>query len=206
MAKQGNRPKESVTGDEDQDVIRSVDAFRRILRELRLHARKAELASGLSASQAFVLAMIAERPGASVNEIADATMTDRSSAAAVLDRLTERGDVVRQQSKHDRRRAEFTITASGRRAMRRAPTPPTVALVDGIRALSRPERRALADSLQPFKDGNRTCVVFFLFFCHCRHILKPYRACGYPMVNWILRMVAFGNFCRNSFSNLFRSC
>src|SRR5678809_1309567 len=88
MAKQGNRPKESVTGDEDQDVIRSVDAFRRILRELRLHARKAELASGLSASQAFVLAMIAERPGASVNEIADATMTDRSSAAAVLDRLT----------------------------------------------------------------------------------------------------------------------
>ena len=105
MAKQGNRPKESVTGDEDQDVIRSVDAFRRILRELRLHARKAELASGLSASQAFVLAMIAERPGASVNEIADATMTDRSSAAAVLDRLTERGDVVRHQSEHDRRRA-----------------------------------------------------------------------------------------------------
>ena len=131
----------------DPDLAASVDAFRRILRELRLHARKAEMATGLSASQAFVLAMIAEHPGASVNETADATMTDRSSAAAVLDRLVERGYVVRQQADYDRRRAEFTITARGRRAMGRAPTPPTVALVDGIRSLTPASRRALARSL-----------------------------------------------------------
>jgi len=131
----------------DHDVIRSVDAFRRILRELRLHARKAELATGLSPSQAFVLATIAQRPGASVNEIAGATMTDRSSAAAVLDRLVERGHVIRHRSKQDGRRAEFTITADGRIAMRRAPTPPTVALVSGIGALSRTQRRELANHL-----------------------------------------------------------
>ena len=131
----------------DSDLAASVDAFRRILRELRLHARKAELATGLSASQAFVLTMIGERPGASVNEIAEATMTDRSSAAAVLDRLVERGYVVRHQAAHDRRRAEFTITPRGRRGMRRAPTPPTVALVDGIRSLTPVRRRALAKSL-----------------------------------------------------------
>lgn len=152
MAKAATKTKEGraaagVSAGKDQDVIRSVDAFRRILRELRLHARKAEVATGLSASQAFVLTMIAQRPGASVNEIAEATMTDRSSAAAVLDRLTERGHVVRQQSERDRRRAEFTITTSGRQAMRRAPTPPTVALVNGIRGLSRAKGRALADSL-----------------------------------------------------------
>lgn len=105
------------------------------------------MASGLSASQAFVLAMIAEHPGSSVNEIAQATMTDRSSAAAVLDRLVERGYVVRQQAANDRRRADFTITPRGRRAMVRAPTPPTVALVEGIRALSPANRRALAESL-----------------------------------------------------------
>lgn len=137
----------------NHDVIRSVDAFRRILRELRLHARKAELATGLSPSQAFVLTTIAQRPGASVNEIADATMTDRSSAAAVLDRLVERGHVVRQQSKEDRRRAEFTITPGGRRAMGRAPLPPTIALVNGIRALSRAQRRELANHLTALTDA-----------------------------------------------------
>jgi DNA-binding MarR family transcriptional regulator len=128
-------------------LAESVDAFRRILRQLRLHARKGEMASGLSASQAFVLAMIADHPGSSVNEVAQATMTDRSSAAAVLDRLVERGYVVRQQATNDRRRADFSITPRGRRAMVGAPTPPTVALVEGIRALSPANRRALADSL-----------------------------------------------------------
>lgn len=149
----------------DQDVIRSVDAFRRILRELRLHARKAELATGLSPSQAFVLATIAQHPGASVNEIAEATMTDRSSAAAVLDRLVERGQVTRQQSKRDRRRAEFTITASGRKAMRQAPTPPTVALVNGIRALSRAQASELAKNLtaltQAMGIGNEPAGMLF---------------------------------------------
>lgn len=131
----------------DSDVAQSVDAFRRILRELRLHARRGEVATGLSPSQAFVLSMIAQRPRASVNEIAQATVTDRSSAAAVLDRLVERGHVVREQAESDRRRAEFTITARGRRAMLRAPIPPTVALLHGIRALSSFQRRALATSL-----------------------------------------------------------
>lgn len=131
----------------DPDVLQSVDAFRRILRELRLHARNAEMADGLSSSQAFVLAMIAANPGASVNEIAESTMTDRSSAAAVLDRLVERHQVIREQSPLDRRRAEFVITARGRRALSRAPTPPTIALVNGIRALAPSNRRALARSL-----------------------------------------------------------
>lgn len=170
MAKAGSKTKEGRSADgastgKDRDVIRSVDAFRRILRELRLHARKAELATGLSASQAFVLTMIAQRPGASVNEIADATMTDRSSAAAVLDRLADRGHVVRQQSKRDRRRAEFTITTSGRRALRRAPTPPTVSLLNGIRALPRAKGRALADSLtaltQAMGIGNAPAGMLF---------------------------------------------
>jgi DNA-binding MarR family transcriptional regulator len=151
MAKSGTTPKAHAkqwqAADAEHEVIRSVDAFRRILRELRLQARKAELATGLSPSQAFVLATIAERPGASVNEVADATMTDRSSAAAVLDRLTERGHVIRQQSQRDRRRAEFTVTTGGRKAMRRAPTPPTVALVSGIRALSRAQASQLARNL-----------------------------------------------------------
>ncbi|HEY6826535.1 MAG TPA: MarR family transcriptional regulator [Gemmatimonadaceae bacterium] len=143
------RPTGSKSGpaQSDKDVAQSVDAFRRILRELRLHARRGEAATGLSPSQAFVLSMIAQKPRASVNEIAQATVTDRSSAAAVLDRLVERGQVVREQAASDRRRAEFTITARGRRAMLRAPIPPTVALLHGIRALSSSERRALATSL-----------------------------------------------------------
>jgi len=102
------------------------------------------MASGLSASQAFVLAMIAEHPGSSVNEIAQATMTDRSSAAAIVDRLVEKGFVTRGRAVDDRRRAAVEITARGRRAMSRAAPPPTALLIAALRELPRTKLRALA--------------------------------------------------------------
>ncbi len=129
---------------DDPRIAVSVDGFRRILRELRIIARKTETATGLSAAQLFVLSTIADQPGASVNDIADATMTDRTSAAAVVERLVRPGFAVREQAPDDRRRAAISITPLGRRAMRRTLPPPTAVLVAGIRALHEGDRRALA--------------------------------------------------------------
>jgi DNA-binding MarR family transcriptional regulator len=131
----------------DRDVASAVDSIRRILRELRVLARKGELSSGLSPARLFVLTVISDHPGASVNEIADATLTDRSSAAAVVDRLVEEGFAVRTRSPDDRRRAAISITQAGRRAMKGASPPPTVALLSCIRALSPRDRRQLAAGL-----------------------------------------------------------
>lgn len=130
------------------DLPASVDAMRRILRRLRIIARQGELAPGLSPAQAFVLTIVARRPGISVSEVAAATMTDRSSAAAVIDRLAENGFVLRGQADEDRRRAVITATVAGRRALKRTAPPPTIVLIDAIRRLSKPDRRALARGLR----------------------------------------------------------
>jgi DNA-binding MarR family transcriptional regulator len=133
---------------DEAEIAASVDAFRRILREIRVMARKGELSTGLSAAQTFVLSVLIDRPGTSVNELAEVTLTDRSSVAAVVDRLVAQGYVVREQSASDRRRASVSITATGRRAMRHAASPPpTVALITAMRALERKEQRALASGL-----------------------------------------------------------
>ena len=131
----------------DDDVTHSVDAVRRLMRELRVLARKTELAAGLSAAQVFVLRGLAEHRGMSIRDVAAATMTDRSSAAAVVDRLVELGLAAREASHADRRRAVVTCTPAGRRALRQAAPPPTVVLISAIRALSETERRALAAGL-----------------------------------------------------------
>ena len=144
LTREGRAPSRA---NRDADVAASVDAFRRILRELRVIARKSELATGLSPAQLFVLSVVAERPAASVNEIAVATMTDRSSVAAVIDRLVENGYAKRETSNEDRRRAAIRITALGRRAMRRAVPPPTAVLLRSIRSLSASEIRGLATGL-----------------------------------------------------------
>src|SRR5690349_6724561 len=113
------------------DITASVDSFRRITRALRIAARKSELSTGLSSAQMFVLSTVAASPGCSVNDIAEATMTDRSSAAAIVDRLVEQGYLTRDQSGDDRRRASIGMTARGRKAAGKNTTAPGPLLVAG---------------------------------------------------------------------------
>src|SRR5262245_858835 len=98
-----------------------LDAFRRIVRELRLGARTAERAVGVSAAQLFVLEKLAANPAASVAELAARTLTDPSSVSVVVSRLAERGLVSRTTASADARRAEIALTARGRALARRAP-------------------------------------------------------------------------------------
>jgi DNA-binding MarR family transcriptional regulator len=131
----------------DSTVVTAVDAFRRILRELRVVARKTELATGLSAAQLFVLSAVDRSPGSSVNEIARATMTDRSSVAAIVDRLVDQGYATRVASSDDRRRASITVTPKGRRATGKAPPAPTALLLSGLGKLTQKELGGLTRGL-----------------------------------------------------------
>jgi len=130
----------------------TVDAFRRILRELRRAARKTELATGLSAAQTFVLNAVDSTPGCSLNDVAARTLTDRTSVAAIVDRLVDDRYLTRVQSPDDRRRASLGITARGQRAIREAAPPPTTLLVDAIRALPASDRSTLARTLVLLTD------------------------------------------------------
>jgi DNA-binding MarR family transcriptional regulator len=125
----------------------SVDAFRRILRALRLAATKTQMAAGLSAAQLFVLRALDDGEEASLSEIAERTMTDRSSVAAVIERLLAAGLVARGTSREDRRRAAITITPEGRKVLRRAPAPPTALLVAGLEQVSHAQLESLARGL-----------------------------------------------------------
>lgn len=129
-------------------VADAVDAFRRILRELRVVARRTELATGLSAAQIFVLSAADVAPGCSINDLAKATMTDRSSVATIVDRLVDTGHMTRVASGEDRRRASISLTARGRRAVRTAESPaPTALLIQGLERLPTGQLRELARGL-----------------------------------------------------------
>jgi DNA-binding MarR family transcriptional regulator len=131
----------------DDSVAAAVDAFRRILRELRVAARKTELATGLSAAQLFVLTAVLDAPECSLNDIARATMTDRTSVAAIVDRLVDQGYVTRKKSGDDKRRASIAPTSRGRRAAGRSAPAPTALLLSGLRALTSVELQSLSTGL-----------------------------------------------------------
>ncbi|MEO6525202.1 MAG: MarR family transcriptional regulator [Gemmatimonadaceae bacterium] len=131
----------------DQSIVVSIDAFRRILRALRLAERGVQAAVGLSAAQLFVLRALEDGNEASLSDLADRTMTDRSSVAAVVERLLEAGLVLRSVSHADGRRAAIVVTGKGRSALMRSPEPPTALLVAAMSALTVRNRASLADQL-----------------------------------------------------------
>ena len=131
----------------------SLDAIRRILRALRLAARQTQVSSGVSAAQLFVLRALEDGEAASLSDLAERTMTDRTSVSAVVDRLLVGRLVTRQRSSEDRRRAAIAITKTGRAKLKRAPLPPTALLMAGLDRLPPARLRALALGLRALSEA-----------------------------------------------------
>ena len=130
------------------DLGASAQAFRRILRALRLAAQHTHRSAGISAAQLFVLSALRDGAPASLAELAERTMTDRSSVSTVVDRLVASRYATRRPSPDDRRRAAIRITASGRAAVARSPRSPMTLLLAGLEALPPARRKALARELE----------------------------------------------------------
>lgn len=126
----------------------ALNAFRRIVRALRVSAQRAQSDAGISAAQLYVLAQLAPGSAMSINELGERTFTDRSSVGAVVGRLVERGLVERAQAADDRRRAEVRITDAGVDALKDAPDPPTRWLVRGLERLEPGTLEQLAANLK----------------------------------------------------------
>ena len=129
------------------EVTHAVDSVRRIVRGLRLAEQRTRAEAGLSAAQLFVLGELAESAAASLGELAERTMTDRSSVAAVVERLEEAGLVTSQRAVHDRRRVLVRLTSAGRRRLASVAPAPTVLLVRALERLTPAQLSGLTTQL-----------------------------------------------------------
>src|SRR4051812_20947428 len=109
-----SRPGSDTTGDHD-DVTRSMDAVRAIVRALRINTRAIELKIGISLAQLFVLQQVAERPAESLNDLAERTATHQSSVSSSCGGWSTQGS-----SRAARRRS---TNAGGRSPSRRQVRP-----------------------------------------------------------------------------------
>lgn len=128
----------------ERDVV---NAVRRILRALRLAANTTQSSLGISAAQLYVLRHLAEHEVVSISELSQLTLTDRSSVAAVVDRLVEQGLASRAPSSSDRRRASVRITRQGARLATGSSPAPMDNLVNALRGMGDGEVTDLARSL-----------------------------------------------------------
>ena len=135
------------------EILRSImNSVRSIERAIRMENVEVERALGISLAQMYVLQLLDERPAASVNELADRTLTHQSSVSVVVRRLTERGFVEKRPSTDDGRRVEIAITEAGRDLLRRAPNPTQAALIKGLRQLPSPTLEVLDGALHSWLE------------------------------------------------------
>jgi DNA-binding MarR family transcriptional regulator len=138
----------SLSNPDKPSLVRdALDALRRIVRELRVSGTGAERSAGVSAAQLFVLQVLAESPGASVNDLAERTNTDQSSVSVVVRRLTAAKMVARKVSAEDARRVELRLTPAGRRMLAKNPEPTQRKLFTALERVKPAELRALARGL-----------------------------------------------------------
>jgi DNA-binding MarR family transcriptional regulator len=132
-------------GEPDPELMEVLNAFRRLLRGLRVAAGETQSRYQVSPAQLFVLDELnsAGRP-LSITELANRSMTDRSSVADVVERLVQAQYATRDRSADDRRRAEVRITPAGAELARSAPPAPGLRLLNGLRQLSEAELKALS--------------------------------------------------------------
>jgi DNA-binding MarR family transcriptional regulator len=153
------------SGRAERDGFLAVEALRKLVRLLRDSTQIVEKRTGVTGAQLFVLRVLAEHPGLSINELARRTMTHQSSVSVVVSRLVARGLVARVPAADDRRRLIVTLTPRGRLLHRDAPAVAQELIVEAVRGLVPGHRRGLADGLRALTEalgasGGRASMFF----------------------------------------------
>lgn len=101
----------------EQRVTSALIAIRRIVRAAEFAARDLSRVAGLTPSQMVVLQLIDRDGELSAGALAEAARLSQATVTALLDKLEDKGLVVRRRSAEDRRRVAVALTDEGRRVL-----------------------------------------------------------------------------------------
>ncbi len=130
------------------DPQRVLDAFRNLVKVLRLADRAGLKRHGLGSAQVFVLHELSHKSPLSINELAERTATDQSTVSVVVNKLVDKGFVTRKRAGQDARRVDLALTARGRQTLRKLPPPIQHSLIASINQFPPSRARMLADLLE----------------------------------------------------------
>lgn len=130
------------------DILRSL---RRILRKISEHSRQLANAGNLTVPQLLCLRAIANMPKddpPTLAVIAEQIQLSTATVSRILERLEQRGLLVRRRSTVDRRKIFVTLSASGKRQISQMPTPLHEEFWGRLMRLKKSEQKQLLQALE----------------------------------------------------------
>lgn len=122
--------------DTEEEVLKSL---RRIIRAVDLYSRKLVTQTGLSGPQLICLRQLASDGPMQTNHLADAVNLSPATVCGILNRLEQRGLVIRERQTDDRRRVLVELSEAGLDTVDHAPPPLHDSFLFKLRAL--PQRQ-----------------------------------------------------------------
>lgn len=135
------------------DAKSILNRIRRLVRALRMFDKEAQSRFGIGAAQMFILHVLHASSELSLNELAERTATDQSSASLAAARLVEDGYVRRSVREEDRRQVRLSLTPKGRTLVRRSPPAAQERILESVAAMQPSERMQLMTLLDKLMNG-----------------------------------------------------
>lgn len=128
--------------------LRILRALRRITRAIALHSRQLAAYSNITAPQLVCLRAVVESGPLTTTAISREIHVSPSTVVGILDRLEDKGWVVRERSREDRRIVMVSATETGRNLVRDTPSLLQQKLADALCELPELEQATITLSLE----------------------------------------------------------
>lgn len=130
--------------DTEEDVLRSL---RRIIRAVDLYSRRLVTQTGLSGPQLICLRQLATDGPMQTSHLAEAVNLSAATVCGILNRLEQRGLVIRERQKDDRRRVLVSLSEAGQDTVDNAPPALNDSFLFKLRALPERQQQDIHDTL-----------------------------------------------------------
>lgn len=140
------------------DCEEVVIELRKIIRSLDIHSRWLNREYALTGPQLVFLKEICEREGIGIGELARRSSLSCATATGIVDRLEQRGFVLRSRSGKDRRQVQLSPTSLGREMYARRPPILQEAFLQALAGQAPGEKQQMLESLQRL-SGMMTGIV-----------------------------------------------
>lgn len=119
--------------------MEALQLFRLIFKSVKKHFQWVERQTGVSGAQLWVLAVVVDRPGIMVKDLAKTLAIHQSTASNLVDRLVKQRLIRRERSAEDQRIVHLLAEAAGIELIACAPKPLQGVLPDALSRMSATE-------------------------------------------------------------------
>ncbi|PLX86711.1 MAG: MarR family transcriptional regulator [Desulfuromonas sp.] len=132
--------------------LRVLQSLRRIIRAVEIHSKKLAQNHKITGPQLGCLSAVHDSGPLTTTKLAQAVYLSPSTIVGIIDRLEEKGLVIRQRDSKDRRQVQICLTENGERLVKSTPSSLQDTLADALKCLPELEQVSITLALEKVVD------------------------------------------------------